>query len=289
MDTRAARAIGSLGAMAGLARLVIRLRWLVVGVWIVLTFVGMFSAAKLSDRWFQSFSIPGYSAYEANQRTLKTFGSGEQVAARRRAHRAGRRHHDRSPGIEQAIDGGGARSSRGSRVGSWFDTQSDMYLSKDRHTMVATIYPPGNATFTSLPPIEQARAALKAATPAGRDEPPDGTRSRSSSRRAATTGPGVLTETLLGAARRAPHPPLRLRHAAGDRRCRCAMAAASILTTFLCVYALTYVTDVSIIVQFLVALVGLGVAIDYALAHDLPLPRGARARDDRPTTRSSRR
>ena len=43
------------------------------------------------------------------------------------------------------------------------------------------------------------------------------------------------------------------------------MAAASILTTFLCVYGLTYVTDVSIIVQFLVALVGLGVAIDYAL------------------------
>jgi RND superfamily putative drug exporter len=44
-----------------------------------------------------------------------------------------------------------------------------------------------------------------------------------------------------------------------------AMAAASILTTFACVYALTYVTDVSIIVQFLVALVGLGVSIDYAL------------------------
>ena len=44
-----------------------------------------------------------------------------------------------------------------------------------------------------------------------------------------------------------------------------AMAAASILTTFACVYVLTYVTDVSIIVQFLVALVGLGVAIDYAL------------------------
>ena len=44
-----------------------------------------------------------------------------------------------------------------------------------------------------------------------------------------------------------------------------AMAAASILTTFMCVYALTYVTDVSIIVQFLVALVGLGVSIDYAL------------------------
>src|SRR5262249_61116051 len=43
------------------------------------------------------------------------------------------------------------------------------------------------------------------------------------------------------------------------------VALSSIMTTFLCVYVLTYLTDVSIIVQFLVALVGLGVAIDYAL------------------------
>src|SRR5207253_254050 len=43
------------------------------------------------------------------------------------------------------------------------------------------------------------------------------------------------------------------------------IAAASILNTFSLVWALTYVTNVSIIVQFLIALVGLGVAIDYAL------------------------
>src|SRR5205085_10583152 len=44
-----------------------------------------------------------------------------------------------------------------------------------------------------------------------------------------------------------------------------AVAVASILNTFTLVWALTYLTDVSIIVQFLIALVGLGVAIDYAL------------------------
>src|SRR5262249_5056400 len=44
-----------------------------------------------------------------------------------------------------------------------------------------------------------------------------------------------------------------------------AVAAAAILNTFTLVWALTYVTNVSIIVQFLIALVGLGVAIDYAL------------------------
>ena len=44
-----------------------------------------------------------------------------------------------------------------------------------------------------------------------------------------------------------------------------AVAAAAILNTFTLVWALTYVTNVSIIVQFLIALVGLGVAIDYSL------------------------
>jgi hypothetical protein len=43
------------------------------------------------------------------------------------------------------------------------------------------------------------------------------------------------------------------------------VAIASILNTFTLIWLLTYITDVSIVVQFLVALVGLGVAIDYAL------------------------
>ena len=43
------------------------------------------------------------------------------------------------------------------------------------------------------------------------------------------------------------------------------MAIASIMTTFLVVYGLTTFTDVSPIVQFLIALIGLGVAIDYSL------------------------
>ena len=44
-----------------------------------------------------------------------------------------------------------------------------------------------------------------------------------------------------------------------------AVAVAAILNTFSLVWVLTHVTSVSIIVQFLIALVGLGIAIDYAL------------------------
>ena len=43
------------------------------------------------------------------------------------------------------------------------------------------------------------------------------------------------------------------------------MAIVSIMTTFLLVWGLTTFTDVSPIVQFLIALIGLGVAIDYSL------------------------
>jgi RND superfamily putative drug exporter len=243
-----------------IARAVIRHRRLIVSAWIALTLVGMFSAAKLSDRWFESFSIPGFSAYEANQRTLKTFGTGEQTPLVAVLTTSG--DITKVAGLEKAVDAAAAVV-KGSRVGSWFATGSDMYLSRDRHAMVATIYPPGNATFSSFPPIDEARAALTKATP-------DGVTSHLTGRDAifhsqgGETGPGILTETLLGAV----GALIILLFVFGTLPAIAmplAMAAASILTTFACVLALTYVTNVSIIVQFLVALVGLGVSIDYAL------------------------
>src|SRR5438309_6604777 len=151
--------------MARVARFVIRHRRLVVGAWIVLTIVGLASTTQLSKRWFQSFSIPGYSAYEANQRTLKVFGSGEQAPLIPVFTSPGK-NITKVKGVRGAIEAA-ASAVPGSRTGSWFDSHSAMYLSKDGHTMVATIYPPGNPTFSSFPPVPKARAALKAATPPG--------------------------------------------------------------------------------------------------------------------------
>jgi RND superfamily putative drug exporter len=247
--------------VARIARLVIRHRRLVLGAWIALTLVGMFSASQLSKRWFESFSIPGYSGYEANQRTLKLFGSGEQPPLVVVLSSPGK-DVTGVPDTRRAIDAA-AGAVPGARVGSWFDTHSDTYLSRDRHTMVATIYPPGNATFSSFPPVEKARAALKAATPAGVTSHLTG-RDAIFQSQGDTNGPGILFETTLGAI----GALIILLFVFGTLPAvgiPLAMAASSILTTFACVYVLTYITNVSIIVQFLVALVGLGVAIDYAL------------------------
>src|SRR5579862_5820223 len=62
--------------LARLAHVITRHRRLVIGVWAVLTVFGAFAAGQVSKRWYQSFSIPGKPAYEADQRTLATFGTG---------------------------------------------------------------------------------------------------------------------------------------------------------------------------------------------------------------------
>src|SRR3954449_3622850 len=59
-----------------LAHLTARHRRKVILAWIVLTLFGAFSASEVSKRWYQSFSIPGKPAYEANQRTFEAFGTG---------------------------------------------------------------------------------------------------------------------------------------------------------------------------------------------------------------------
>ncbi|MGZ6645538.1 MAG: hypothetical protein ACXVFT_27340, partial [Solirubrobacteraceae bacterium] len=47
------------------AHVTVRYRWAVIGCWLVLVVVGGFAAGKVSTRWYQSFSIPGQSAYQA--------------------------------------------------------------------------------------------------------------------------------------------------------------------------------------------------------------------------------
>ena len=78
-----------------------------------------------------------------------------------------------------------------------------------------------------------------------------------------TEGPSVLAETLFGAV--GALLVLIFVFASFLAFVPLIIAAVSILTTFLLVLGLTYLTDVSFVVQFLIALVGLGVAIDYSL------------------------
>jgi putative drug exporter of the RND superfamily len=248
--------------LARLAHVIVRRRRAVIAAWIVLTLFGAFSAGQVSKRWFESFSIPGYSAYEANQTTLKTFGTGEQAPLVAVFHSSGKVTDE--SGIKNAI-AAAAKVNPGSRVSSYWSTGSNAYVSKDGHTTFAEIYPPGTPTFDSSVHIKEVRAKLKAETPSGVEANLTGRDPiYEDSTGGSSGGPSVLTEALIGGA----GSLVILFFVFGTLPAvlvPIAIALASILNTFTLVWALTYITDVSIIVQFLIALVGLGVAIDYAL------------------------
>ena len=247
--------------LAGLARLVHRHRRLVLGVWIALTVFGAFSASAVSKRWFESFSIPGYSAYESNQKALHTFGTGEQAPLVAVFHGSGDVTKNR--GIPRALSKAQA-ANHGSRVSSYFSTGSNAYVSRDRHTTFAEIYPAGTPGFNSTAHEKETRAALKKAAPAGVSVQLTGRDPLQAASSGGGTGPSVFTEAIIGGLG-AVIILLFVFGTVPAVAIPIAIAISSILNTFTLVWILTYVTNVSIIVQFLIALVGLGVAIDYAL------------------------
>src|SRR4051812_14110070 len=245
-----------------LGHFVIRRRRWIVGAWIFLLFFGFFATSRLADRWFESFSIPGYSAYEANQRALKTFGSGEQAPLVAVFRSKGDVTQER--GIEKAV-AAAAAVNPGSRTSSYFSTGSDAYVSQDRHTTFANVYPPGKPGFNSDVHISAVRKALAGATPAGVQAHLTGRDPLYEAASGGSTGgPSVLPGALIGGI----GAVIILLFVFGTIPAVAipiAIAIASILNTFTLILLLTYITSVSIIVQFLVALVGLGVAIDYSL------------------------
>ncbi len=247
--------------MERLAHLVVRRRWLIIGAWIVLTLFGGYSAGQVSDRWLEEFSIPGYSAYEANQRAVGALGNGE--IAPYVAVLSADRDVTRIPGVERAIERAADANPR-SRVSSYFNTRSDAYLSEDRRVTFAAIYPAGQLSFEGVD-VDPTRAALKEAAPPGVTASLTGIDALyADASEGETGGPSVLVEALIGGL----GALVILLFTFGTLPAvlmPLVIAIASILNTFTLIWVLTYFTGVSIVVQFLVALIGLGVAIDYAL------------------------
>jgi len=248
--------------LARLAHLVARHRWPVIGAWVVLTLFGGFAAGRVSKRWYQSFSIPGKPAYEASQRTFKAFGVGRRPPNVVVFHTAG--DVTKSDAIRAAMQRA-AKVSPGALTASYFSTGSLAFVSQDRHTTFMEIYPPGPPKFDTKSGAERTRNAAAAGLPAGISVDVTGHDPlEEASTEGDSGGPSVLLEAMVGGI----GALVILLFVFGTLPAvlmPIVVAIAAILNTFTLVWGLTYLTNVSIIVQFLIALVGLGVAIDYAL------------------------
>jgi RND superfamily putative drug exporter len=245
-----------------LAHVVSRHRRKVIFAWVALTLFGVFAAGQVNKRWFQSFSIPGYSAYETNQRTLQEFGTGIRPPDVVVFHTSG--EATKSAAIAAAM-ARAAKAVPGGRVSSYFLTHNrKMYVSHDGHTTFEEIYPPGLATFSTTSGAPDILAAAQKGLPPGivvnvtGHDPLEEASSHGSGKsnillEAVIGGLGAIVILLFDFG---TLPAILM---------PVAVAVGAILNTFTLVWVLTYITSVSIIVQYLIALVGLGVAIDYAL------------------------
>jgi putative drug exporter of the RND superfamily len=255
--------------MSTLTRWVLAHKRIVVVLWLLLTVAGAAAAGPASRALDPKFSVPGREGWETNVKILQQYrGTGGDGAPLIPVVTLPRGVDVDSPGVVRrltALDGRLARALPGSRIASFASTRDRTFVSGDGRTtfMLAYPRPDADSTFGENPEAEKAaRRALAGATVAGRPVHLTGMDALAQDS-GSSDGPGVLLEAVLGGA--GALLVLTFVFASFLALVPLLMAVVSILTTFLLLLGLTQLTSVSPIVQFLIALIGLGVAIDYSL------------------------
>ncbi|MDQ1585452.1 MAG: putative drug exporter of the superfamily, partial [Actinomycetota bacterium] len=238
-------------------------RWVMV-FWLLSLAIGVFAAGRTSSRLSVDFSLPGQPGYEtekqilaiyhnggSNQPTIPvvTVPEGTTVAAQQAKITA---VFDQ---IQAALPG--------VRIVDYAQTSDPVFLTKDGRTTYALVYPTPFQSFSDVGPDVAMRPILEKATrDTGFDWKVTGYNLLAQGSED-PQGPSLLTETLLGGL--GALAVLVFVFASFLAFLPLVIAAVSILTTFSIVLLATYVTDISFVVQFLIALIGLGVAVDYSL------------------------
>ncbi|MEA2127426.1 MAG: hypothetical protein QOJ85_317, partial [Solirubrobacteraceae bacterium] len=255
--------------MSGLTRWVLAHKRIVVVLWLALTVAGGAAAGPASRALNPEFSVPGKEGWTTNvaiaQRYRGTGGTGQPLLP---VVTLPQGTTVASPGVRAGlarIDARLRQALPGARIASYASTGDAAFVSKDQRTTFALIYPtpdPSSSFGENLKAEKTARRAIGGATVAGEPVHLTGFDALAD-QSGGGGGPGVLLEAVLGAA--GALLVLAFVFASFLAVVPLVMAIVSILTTFLLLLGLTELTSVSPIVQFLIALVGLGVAIDYSL------------------------
>ncbi len=250
--------------MVRLSRFVLRHRRLVALFWLVVMVAGGATAGTTTERLSVDFSLPGQSGYETESQIVQTYGNGPDEGTSIVA------LSDDQPLDAAAVDGV-FRALQSQfpqyRVVWQGNTGSADFATDDGRTAYGLVVDTKFTGFDFLPAYRVAKDFLTAqAASNGLEVRTTGYFELSEGNATDSEGsepPSVLYETLLGAS--GALIVLLFVFASFMAFVPLLIALVSILSTFLCVLAVTYVTDVSFVVQFLIALVGLGVAIDYSL------------------------
>ncbi len=258
------------GSIARLARWVLAHRRVVVAVWIVAFLAGGMGAGSVSKRLSFNFALPGQPGYETAKQISRSYGNGGEspssivVVTAPAGRTIASERQQVAAAFQKARD-----SVPRVRIVDYASTHDPHFLTNDGRSTYAIVFTPVEKTFGAPKvPVQVQKAVASALAGSGASLGSAGSRVQLTglsqlASGGSEKGPGVFVETLIGGA--GALVVLAFVFASLLALVPLLIAAVSILTTLLVVLALTYVAEVSFVVQFLVSLVGLGVAIDYSL------------------------
>jgi putative drug exporter of the RND superfamily len=231
--------------------------------WFVVFVAGIFASGAVSKRLSYDFSLPGQSGYETEQKLIKAYDGANAQAAYVPVVTvaSGQTVAGSAADVKAVFDS--LRAIPSLRVVDYSMTQDKGMVTSDGRTTFGLVYEPQPNGFVD-PLKSKVEAAFNSSVAAHHlTGSITGYAQLAAGDSSSDNGPSILTETLLGAL--GALAVLAFVFASLLALVPLLIAAVSILTTFLIVLLLTTFTDVSFVVQFLIALVGLGVAIDYSL------------------------
>ncbi|MDX6245988.1 MAG: putative drug exporter of the superfamily [Frankiales bacterium] len=231
--------------------------------WFVVFVAGIFASGAVSKRLSYDFSLPGQSGYETEQKLIKAYDGANAQAAYVPVVTvaSGQTVAGSAADVKAVFDS--LRAIPSLRVVDYSMTQDKGMVTSDGRTTFGLVYEPQPNGFVD-PLKSKVEAAFNSSVAAHHlTGSITGYAQLAAGDSSSDNGPSILTETLLGAV--GALAVLAFVFASLLALVPLLIAAVSILTTFLIVLLLTTFTDVSFVVQFLIALVGLGVAIDYSL------------------------
>lgn len=254
--------------MTTLTRWVLAHRRIVAGLWIVLTVAGAATVGQATKSFSKSFSVPGREGFVTNQQILRTFHAGGNNAPLLAVVTVARGQSVTGPAARAGLDDIAARLASalpGSRIASYESTHNRAFISADGRTTFVLDDPvpsPDESFSVNLPAAKTATAALAGVTVLGARVYVTGVDALQN-QTSGGGGPGVLLESVFGGV--GALAVLAFVFASFLAFVPIVMAIVSIMTTFLVLYGVSQAVSVSFIVEFLVGLIGLGVAIDYSL------------------------
>lgn len=254
--------------MAALTRFILAHKKLIVGFWILTTIAAFGAMGPSAGSLSEEFTLPGREAFETNREIAAIYGNGGDVAPIVPVVTLPAGTTVDSPGVVGELDAAFARVQAAlpeARLASYASTGDRAFVSDDGRTTYGLVFIPQRAGFdVGQEEARRAQGALGGVTVSGAPVEVTGLEAlRGAAAGDEGDGPSVLLEVLIAGV--GALIILAFVFASFMAIVPLLMAAIAIPTTFLLVWPLTGVTAVSTIVQFLVAFVGLGIAIDYAL------------------------